>query len=138
MVLVDSSIWIEAGRKAGDIAVKVGLEGLLEEYEAALCSVVRLEVLGGARPEDRRRWEAAFGVLPFQSVDERTWIMAVRHGWRLRDAGVAVPWNDLLLASLSIELGWRIYARDRHFNQMQGIIGVRLYEPGCGGQYAPD
>ena len=55
MILVDSSIWIEAARRQGDLACKVALEAILEEYEAALCSPVKLEVLGGARKEERGR-----------------------------------------------------------------------------------
>ena len=54
MVLVDSSVWIEAARRQGDLGCKVALESLLEEYEAAWCSPVRLEVMGGARKEERR------------------------------------------------------------------------------------
>ena len=49
MILVDSSVWIESLRREGRLDVKLALEGLLEEYEAAWCGPVKLEVLGGAR-----------------------------------------------------------------------------------------
>ena len=55
MVLVDSSVWIEAIRRAGRLEVKVGLEGLLDEYAAAWFGPVKLEVLGGARAQERSR-----------------------------------------------------------------------------------
>jgi len=138
MVLVDSSIWIEAARRNGDLACKVALESLLEEYEAALCSPVRLEVLGGARKEDRKKLAAGFGVIPYLEVNESTWNLAVESGWRLRDTGLAAPWNDILIASLSIEKACRVYARDKHFDLMAQTIGLRLYAPGYGGSYAPD
>ncbi len=137
MVLVDSSVWIEAARRSGELGCKVGLEALLEEYEATLCPPVRLEVLGGARKEDRARLEASFAILPFQGLSSDTWARAVRNVWKLRDAGLTVPWNDLLVGTLSVEMGCRVYAKDRHFEQMAGI-GVRLYVPGYGGSYAPD
>mgnify|MGYP001550518080 FL=1 len=35
MVLVDSSVWIEALRRDGRLDVKLALENLLEEYEAS-------------------------------------------------------------------------------------------------------
>ena len=57
MVLVDSSVWIESLRRTGRLEVKVALEALLEAYEAQFCPPIRLEVLGGARKEDRRRLE---------------------------------------------------------------------------------
>ncbi len=54
MVLVDSSVWIEAGRREGSLEHKVGLENLLASYEAAWCGPVKLEVLGGARIQYRK------------------------------------------------------------------------------------
>lgn len=61
MALVDSSVWIEAARRQGDLATKVALRALLDECEAALCSPVKLEVLGGARRSGMqpRRWRGA-------------------------------------------------------------------------------
>jgi len=138
MVLVDSSIWIEAARRQGDLACKVALESLLEEYEAAYCSPVRLEVLGGARKEKRRAMAAGFSVIPYIQVRETTWDLALQNGWRLRDAGVQVPWNDLLIASASIEQGCRVFARDKHFEAMKNVIAIRLYHSGYGGSFAAE
>ncbi len=138
MVIVDSSVWIEAARRQGDLTCKVALEALLEEYEAALCSPVQLEVLGGARKEERRALAAGFSVLPYVPVTESTWKLGLQNAWKLSDDGIRTPWNDLLIATLSIEHGCRIYARDKHFEMMSGVIGVRLYHPGYGGSFAPE
>jgi predicted nucleic acid-binding protein len=138
MVIVDSSIWIEAARRQGDLGSKVALEALLEAYEAALCSPVRLEVLGGARKPERRALAAGFAVIPYIPILESTWQLALENAWRLRDAGIQAPWNDVLIASLSIENGYRVYARDKHFDLMPDIIGVRLYQPGYGGSFSPE
>jgi predicted nucleic acid-binding protein len=135
MVLVDSSIWIEAARRHGDLAAKVGLEALLEEYEAALSSPARLEVLGGAKKGERERLEAYFENLPYYPVTESDWRSAIRHSWTLRDAGLSIPWNDILTGTLSLRLRCRVYARDTHFDSMSRVLGVRLYEPGPGGTY---
>jgi predicted nucleic acid-binding protein len=137
VVVVDSSVWIEAARREGDLACKVALEALLEEYEATLSSPVRLEVLGGARRADRERLEGYFAVLPYHAIEERDWRAAERNSWALRDAGQAVPWNDILVASLALRLACRVYARDRHFDEMKTVLGLELYEPGPGGRFAP-
>ena len=138
MVLVDSSVWIEAARRQGDLGCKVALESLLEEYEAAWCSPVRLEVLGGARKEERHRLAAGFTVIPYVQVAETTWNLALENAWRLRDAGLQAPWNDVLIATVSMEQGCRVYARDKHFELMTQAMGLRLYEPGYGGSFAPE
>ena len=138
MVLVDSSVWIEAARRQGDLGCKVALEALLEEYEAAWCSPVKLEVLGGARREERTRLMAGFAVIPYCPIDEQIWELALRNVWKLRDAGHTVPWNDVLIASLSIHKICRVFARDRHFEVMKEVLGLRLYNPGYGGSYLAD
>jgi hypothetical protein len=50
-----------------------------------------------------------------------------------------VPWNDILIAALSVEADCRIYAVDKHFKMMRDTgAGIRLYQPGYGGQYNPN
>jgi predicted nucleic acid-binding protein len=139
MVLVDSSIWIEALRRDGRLDVKLALENLLEEYEAAWCGPVKLEVLGGARAQDRAKLEAHFDCIPYFPMKDEAWDSAKNLAWRLRDKGCTAPWNDILIASLSLKAGCRIYAMDKHFELMSHSgVGVRLYQPGYGGKYDPN
>ncbi len=56
----------------------------------------------------------------------------------LSDSGQTIPWNDILVAAVSVSRGWRIYARDRHFDAMRDVLGLRLYEPDYGGKYRPE
>jgi predicted nucleic acid-binding protein len=110
----------------------------VEEYEAAWCSPIKLAVLGGARQEDRERLAAFMAMIPYIPVDETIWDLALRNAWRMSEGRQTVPWNDLLIASVSLKNGCRVFARDRHFDLMKTVLGVRLYEPGYGGSFAPD
>ncbi len=139
MVLVDSSVWIEALRRDGRLDVKLALESLLEEYEASWCGPVKLEVLGGARPQERKALEEQFSCIPYFPMTDAAWDAAKNLAWRLRDQGCTAPWNDILIASLSLKADCRIYATDKHFALMsQAGAGIRLYEPGYGGKYDPN
>lgn len=138
MVLVDSSVWIEAIRRQGDLAVKVALEGLLEEYEAAWCGPVKLEVLGGVRQEERRKLEFWFDVVPYREMRDAHWDAAKKNAWRLRDRGLTVPWNDVLIATLAVEWKMRIYAHGKHFEAMAPVLGFTPYQPGYGGKFESD
>jgi predicted nucleic acid-binding protein len=139
MVLVDSSVWIEALRRDGDVNVKLALEGLLEEYEAAWCGPVKLEVLGGARVQDRKKLEEQFNCLPYLPMADAAWDTAKNLAWRLRDKGYAPPWNDILIATLSMLADCRVYSIDKHFGQMRlSGVGIRLYQPGYAGGYNPN
>jgi predicted nucleic acid-binding protein len=139
MVLVDSSVWIEALRRDGRLDVKLALENLLEGYEAAWCGPVKLEVLGGARAQDRAKLEAHFDCIPYFPMKDEAWDSAKNLAWRLRDKGYTAPWNDILIAALSVKAGCRIYAMDKHFELMSHSgVGIRLYQPGYGGKYDPN
>jgi len=138
MVLVDSSAWIEALRRKGRLDVKVAVEGLLEAFEAQWCSPVRLEVMGGARLEERRRLGLHFSVIPYRSVSQKDWNNAVALAWKIRDRGLTVPWLDVLISSLALQDGIRLYAVDAHFADIADITGLSLYEPGYGGMFQPE
>lgn len=135
MVLVDSSVWIEAARRQGDLATKVALRALLDEYEAAWCSPVKLEVLGGARREERRALEMFFGVIPYVACGEAEWEAAKALAWRAREAGHTLPSNDLLISATAASRGWRVFSRDAHFATLAGLGGAALYTPGYGGSF---
>ncbi|MEM7671971.1 MAG: PIN domain-containing protein [Verrucomicrobiota bacterium] len=139
MVIVDSSVWITALRRTGDIAVKVAVESLLEEYEAQLCSPVRLEVLGGARVEERRRLGEYFSIIPYRKCLPDDWERAISLSWKLRGHGLTVPWMDSLIAAIAIKDAVRVYAIDKHFRAMAEIeSGLRLYQPGYSGRFDPE
>lgn len=138
MVLVDSSIWIEATRRGGDLGVKLGLKGLLDEDEAVLCSPVWLEVYGGAYKDERRKLGFYLNCVPFRDVRPEDWRNACGNTWKLRDRGVTVAMTDTLIATIALRLGYRVYARDKHFDAMAPILGLTVYKPGYGGKFAPD
>lgn len=137
MVLVDSSVWIEALRRQGRLEVKLAVQGLLEAYEAQWCSPVRLEVLGGARPEERGRLGRHFAVIPYRTSTEADLDRALALAWKLRDRGLSVPWLDVVVAALALHDGSRLYTLDAHFGRMAEIVPLQLYEPGYGGMYSP-
>lgn len=137
MVLVDSCIWIEAAKRQGDLKVKLALEALLSEGEAAFCGPVKLEILGAVRQEWRHNFARRMGVVPYLPMPETLWDDAVRLSWKLRDAGLAVPWNDILIARLGLERKVRVYSIDGHFESIAKICGLTLYEPGYGGKFMP-
>ncbi len=138
MVLIDSSVWVEAMRRHGAAEIKIALECLLEEYEAALCGPVRLEVLGGAKKETRSRLVGNFRDIPYISAVDEIWDESVALSWRMRDLGYAIPWNDLVIASIALGAGCRIYAVDQHFDWISQETGMRMYTPGYGGAFVPD
>jgi predicted nucleic acid-binding protein len=137
MVLVDSSVWVEALRRNGRLDIKLAVEGLLDVDEAQWCSPARLEVLGGARPDERRRLGDHFSAIPYRACDEQDWDRAILLAGKLRDNGFAVPWLDVVIASLAVHDGIRLFTIDEHFKKITTLTGLALYEPGYGGMFRP-
>ncbi|MDP3851761.1 MAG: PIN domain-containing protein [Luteolibacter sp.] len=138
LVLVDTSAWIESHRRDGDAAVKLAVRGLLDEFEAALCGPVEMEYLGGARPQERERLQAWCNILPYIRSDQKLWRRAAVNFSLLKSKGVTAPWNDVLIATIALENGCRVYAVDKHFTAMAPLLGFHLYQPGYGGSYNPE
>lgn len=138
MVIVDTSVWIESTRRDGELGYKVGLENLLEEYEVLWCSPVKLEFMGGARAQDRKKLAFWFECIPYREAEAHHWELAKENAWKLRDKGHTLPWNDILIASIALDGNFRVYAKDRHFQTMAAVLGLRLYTPGYGGRYEPE
>lgn len=138
MVLVDSSVWIEALRRKGQLEIKLALEGLLEAYEAQWCTPVRLEVLGGARLEERKALGLQFAVIPYRRCDESDWDRAIALAWKLRDNGLTCPWLDVVIAAIALRDQVRLFTIDEHFKKISILTGLMLYTPGYSGMYNPD
>ena len=41
---------------------------------------------------------------------------------RLKEAGKPIPTNDIWIAAVAFEHGFRLYSKDRHFQYVQGLI----------------
>ncbi len=135
MVLIDSSVWIELFRKKGDVLTSLAVENLIEEMQACFCGIVKLEVLGGARDDEKTVISNLFSLVPYVPQTEATWDEVVRFQWRVRKRGLNIPWSDALIATIANKNGHRIYARDKHFDTLAEMGLIQPYSPGYGGSY---
>ncbi len=138
MVLVDSSVWIELFRRDGNVAVSLAVENLVSEFAAVLCGPVKMEVLGGARPNEETRILGLFDLVPYVSESEKLWDQTALFYQRLRNAGITVPWVDAMIAGIAVRRGYRVYAQDKHFQTMADMGFLELYVPGPGGRFVND
>lgn len=137
MILVDSSVWIEALRRDGRLDIKLAVEGLLEADEALICAPIRLKVLAGAQPEDREQIARHLSLVPDRPCVDEDWNRSTRLAWKCRDAGVAIPPEHAFVASIALHDGIRIFATDEVFDAICSLTGLPLYVPGRGGLFQP-
>lgn len=126
MIVVDTSVWIAAQRRP--YLDKV-LQSLLDADEVAIARPVRLELWAGVARQDRKAHLAAFGALPQLVPTEETWQPLTEWMATASDAGERFTVTDLLIASLTSEIGGLVWSLDKDFERMEKLGFVSRYEP---------
>jgi predicted nucleic acid-binding protein len=135
MVIVDSSVWIDAlwGTKNRQTA---WLNRAFDIEEIGLTSLILYEVLQGVRSPRRFR-EALRHLMNFSVFDELDSRLAVRaaQNYRsLRDRGITVrKAADCLIATFCIAKGHQLLHSDRDFAPFETHLGLRVLHPPVAG-----
>ena len=120
LVLVDSSVWIDAARSGTDAPSTGELVTLLGQGRAAMAWPVWVELYQGARgrreEESLDRWRRTCVWLDF---DDDCWLIAARTARACRHAGVNVPLGDLLVHACADRHGVGLLERDHHFAKIR-------------------
>ena len=124
IVLIDSSVWIEALHPRGRDDCRSLVRTLANAERAATCEVVMLELLRGT-PDDEQ----------FEALLDRLWGLevlsmrgtgaeAARMAKQLRALGHTVPETDLLIAATARLHGVALLHRDRHLALVSQTMGI--------------
>ena len=127
MILIDTSAWIEFLRDTSS-TVCVRVDDLLSD-DVAICDVVRMEVLAGARDEHHlqglRRLLARTTLIPMLPADYESAAMLYRH---CRNRGETVQkLADRLIASVAIRSDVSLLHDDRDFEVLARHTELRIY-----------
>jgi predicted nucleic acid-binding protein len=120
MILVDTSVWIEALRERGNPEVRRRLQELMEGGLACWTPVVRLELWNGARGDREKRALAEFEqVIPELEITDEVWTLAYELARRSRASGLTVPTADLIIAACARHHAVEIDSLDAHFAELR-------------------
>jgi predicted nucleic acid-binding protein len=125
LIVVDTSVWIAAAKQP--IAAKV-LADLIEADEVALALPVRLELLAGIARHDRKAFKRRLNAVPQLHPDEDTWPRISKWVEQAADAGEHFTISDLLIASMTAEIGGLLWSLDKDFERMERLKFVSLYQ----------
>lgn len=126
MILVDSSVWIDAFNGTDNAATR-RLDELLGEQPLLIGDLILVEVLQGFRSQ--RDHDHALGLLSeFQCVDmlgREVALAAASNYRRLRRRGVAVRSTiDLIIATFCILGGHALLTSDGDFEALRSHLGL--------------
>ena len=127
MIVVDSSVWVEALRHEGDEA-RV-LRSLLDADEVLLPMPVKIELLSGVSRRERQPLRSGLSALPLAYPTDDTWRLMDAWTDRAVKAGAAFGVGDLLIAALAHEAGALVWSHDRAFARLERLKLVERYEP---------
>ncbi len=118
-ILIDSSVWIEYYRPRGPKTVQDKVREALARDAVVTTGIVVIEVLQGARTEEAYTmlWGDVTGLRWLEPSAEAIEV-AARLGFDLQRLGSPVPATDLLIASMALQHGSRLWHRDAHFSRI--------------------
>ncbi|MEP7010805.1 MAG: PIN domain-containing protein [Acidobacteriota bacterium] len=118
-VLIDTSAWVDALRREGEVEVRSQVAALVTSGQAVFCDLVLLELWNGARGTQEQKVLRGLE-RDLEKVDTSTevWDLAVDLARRCRAAGMTVPATDLLVAAVARHHRLLLLHRDAHFDQI--------------------
>ena len=128
MIVVDTSVWVEALRRSTTWHA-ARLQRLLDADEVALPVPVRTELLSGASKADRPRLKRALSALPLVYPSDDTWATIDQWVERAGNAGTRFGLGDLLIAALAVECGALLWSLDADFARMEKLRLIERYDP---------
>jgi len=129
LILVDSSAWIRY-LSDRDSAHTRSITHLLADHRVAINSVIRVELLAGAKDEKQyaRLEDVLEGLHALELVDA-VWRRAERLRFELGRKGPLVPVPDLVIACCAVIYDCGLLHTDRHFDQIAQSMALKTYHP---------
>ncbi len=125
--LIDTTIWVLYFK--GERELEDEIKSLILKERAAICEIVTLEVLRGARSQkEYAQLHADFAALSTLKLADIIWEKSYKIGFKLRKTGINVPLTDILIATVANHYNCLLLHRDKHFPLIKGIMGLRERE----------
>lgn len=124
MILVDTNVIIDFWDNPNDEYARI-----FEDNEIATCRVIKTELLRGSNSEKQfSQIEEALNDFTYFSFSEKDWISLSKLFITLKKNGLAVPFQDAMIACLAIKHDCEVWTKDKHFKLMQVVLpSLRLF-----------
>ncbi len=117
LFLADSSVWLMTMGRLRIPAITDRLRALIEQNRLATTSMVRLELLIGARTKvEFEEIEDQLGGLHLLPIEEPQWTEAATMAFQLRRKGRTLNQGDILIAAVARLAGATLLHTDHHFD----------------------
>lgn len=128
MIVVDTSVWIDAHRHPTRPLADT-LKRLLDADEVALALPIRMELAAGVSRRDRAALLRGLSSLPLVRPTDDTWNLIEQWIPAAADKGQRFGLSDWLIAALANEIGGLVWSLDEDFAAMERLKLVSRYAP---------
>ena len=124
MILEDKNVIIDFWDNPNDEYARI-----FEDNEIATCGVIKTELLRGSNSEKQfSQIEEALNDFTYFSFSEKDWISLSKLFITLKKNGLAVPFQDAMIAYLAIKHDCEVWTNDKHFKLIQFVLpSLRLF-----------
>jgi predicted nucleic acid-binding protein len=117
----DSAGYVSLDRLSAD-SVAEPARGI-SSVDCAICGVTRAEILHGAKTSQQTiDLSAALNSFQQIPIEDIIWDRLGQHLATLRAAGLPMPFQDVLIATVAIENKLDLWSFDRHFDAISAVI----------------
>jgi len=107
-------------------ATAEALDHLLEEKQAVLCGTVELELLQGAKVEEKNMLSELLTALPYLETERVDFQTAGELLRGLRAKGIQIPASDGLIAALCARHKLSLLTLDKHFDHFHHVKKMKI------------
>jgi len=133
LIIVDTSVWIEALREKGKCNYREKVKELLSENCVAVCDIIITELLSGVRSaREFAEFEQELQSLYYFETEKADSFHAAALSFKMRNKGFKIPATDALIAAVAIKNECAILHNDKHFSviaEYSDLKVVREVEP---------
>lgn len=125
MILIDTNIIIDYW-KTEDIKIK----SVILKYPVYICGVVKAELCHGAKNEnDFNNILKSLKSFPEIEINNKIWEIIGKNLYQLKNNGLTLPFQDVIIATLAIENSLMIWTKDNHFKKIQSVLNdLQIFE----------
>ena len=117
-ILADSNVFIDFWKKPTEKIIDT-----FKEEDVVICGVVRSELMHGAKSDaDLYRINEMLNTFEELVFEESDWNLLGTQLYKLRTSGITVPFQDAIIALLSVKYNVPVWTNDKHFAYMQSVI----------------
>ncbi len=124
MILVDTNVLIDYFNGSDLI-----IDSLSDTEDIATCGIILAELFHGVKSKNEKT-EISEALADFQwiSIPENLWWEVGDNLNLMKKKGLTVPFQDAIIATLSIQNDLYLLTKDKHFSEIAKILPLKLYK----------